>query len=61
MIKNQKDSIKMPKRKLAFTLLTILGVIFTFAFLVMEDLFLAIIGILFSFVAAYNTTCGDRK
>ena len=51
----------MSKRKLAFILLTILGVIFTFAFLFMKDLFLVIIGILFSFVAAYNTTCGDRK
>ena len=48
------------RRKLNFMVLTILGIIFTTYFFVIENLILIIIGILFSIVAAYNVTCEEK-
>ncbi len=47
-------------RKAIFIFLTTLGIISSLYFFIAKDWFLLIIGILFSFVAAYNITCGDK-
>ena len=45
-------------KRLAFVSLTIIGAGLSIYFLVAKTWLLLIIGILFSIVAAYNTTCG---
>ncbi|MBI2135378.1 hypothetical protein HYU09_05285 [Candidatus Woesearchaeota archaeon] len=52
--------MKIPVRKTAFKLLAIVGIAFSLYFLIVKDWFLFVIGILFSLVAAYNITCGDK-
>ena len=52
--------MKLPRRKTIFVLLTALGTVFSLYFLVIKEWLLFVIGILFSFVAAYNITCGDK-
>jgi len=45
-------------RRLAFVFLTVIGAGFSIYFLVAKNWPLLLVGILFSIVAAYNTTCG---
>jgi len=52
--------MKLPRRKTIFVLLAALGMIVSLYFLVIKEWLLFVIGILFSFVAAYNITCGDK-
>jgi len=57
----KKAAINLSNRKLIFILLTFIGIAITIYFLISKNWFLVAIGILFSFVAAYNITCGDKK
>ena len=51
----------LSNRKLIFIILTIIGIIFTLYFFISKEWFLAIIGALFSVVAAYNIICKEKK
>ncbi|MBI2208605.1 hypothetical protein HYU50_03845 [Candidatus Woesearchaeota archaeon] len=52
--------MKLSGRKTIFILLAALGMIVSLYFLIMKEWFLLGIGLVFSFVAAYNITCGDK-
>lgn len=46
------------KRKSVFIILAVIGLSFSLYFFMSKSWLLLVIGILFSLVAAYNTTCG---
>ena len=50
----------LSNRKKAFVVLTILGILITLYFIILKEWVLAVIGILFSFVASYNMTCKEK-
>ena len=57
----KKAAINLSNRKLIFILLTFIGIAITTYFSISKNWFLVTIGIIFSFVAAYNITCGKKQ
>jgi len=52
--------MKLSRRKLVFIFLTSLSFLLTVYFIISKEWFLFVIGVLFSFIAAYNITCEDK-